>query len=148
MAFRSSLDVLLRVRRGLERQQELVLQEANRQVAAREGQLHSIRIQIAANAQRELLQLQSGLSAAELHFDLLCRSALQARGHAVETELLKAQALQQSRARSWRLARQQREVLETLRQRQLQAYRQQATRQEQRRLDDLFLLRRAYLSRG
>jgi flagellar export protein FliJ len=148
MAFRSSLDVLLRVRRGLERQQELVLQEANRQVAAREGQLDAIRIQIAANAQRELLQLQSGLSAAELHFALLCRSTLQARSHAVETELLKAQALQQSRARSWRLARQQREVLETLRQRQLQAYGQQATRQEQRRLDDLFLLRRAYLSRG
>jgi len=148
MAFRFSLDALLRVRRGLERQEELLLQEANRQVSAWQRERDSIKTQIAANAQRELLQLQSGLHAAELHFDLLCRSALRARCHAVETELLKAQALQESRARSFRLARQQREVLETLRQQQLQTYRQQSARQDQRRLDDLFLVRRAYLSRG
>jgi len=148
MAFRSSLDVLLRVRRSLQRQQELLLQEANRKVAALQRERDGIKAQIAANAQRELLGLQSGLRAAELHFDLLCRSALRARYHAVETELSKAQALQEARAQSFRLARQQREVLETLRQQQLQTYRQQAARQDQRRLDDLFLVRRAYLSRG
>jgi len=37
--------------------------------------------------------------------------------------------------------------MDTLRLHQLQIYRQQETRLDQRRLDDLFLLRRAYLRR-
>ncbi len=148
MLFHSSLDVVLRARRGLERQQELLLQEANGRVATVQHELDQIRTQIEADAQRKLLQLKSGITAAELHFDLLCCSALRVRCHAVETELSKAQALREVRAQSFRMARQQREVLETLRQQQLQIYRQQAARQDQRRLDDLFLLRRAYLSRG
>lgn len=148
MPFRSSLDVLLRVRRGLERQQELLLQEANGRVVALQHHLDGIKTQIESDAQLELLQLRSGLSAAELHFDLLRRSALQSQCHAVELELSKAHASRESRAQSFRLARQQREILETLRQQQLQAHRQQAARQDQRRLDDLFLLRRAYRSRG
>lgn len=148
MAFHSSLDVLLRVRRGLERQQELLLKDANGRVATLQHEFDGIKSEITANAQSELLQLQSCLRGAELHFDLLCRSGLRIKCRSVEMELSKAQALRESRARSFRLARQQREILETLRQQQLQAYLQQTARQDQRRLDDLFLLRRAYLSRG
>jgi flagellar export protein FliJ len=148
MAFHSSLDVLLQVRRGAERQRELLLQAADRQLSALRHVLDTIKSQIEADSRRELLQMQSGLSAAELHFDGLCRSLLQARGQAVEIELAKAQASRELRAQAFRQARQQRQILETLREQQQQSFRQQTARRDQRRLDDLFLLRRAYLSRG
>jgi len=148
MAFRSSLDTLLRVRRGLERQQELLLQQANARVATLQQELVRIRSQIDADAVRELQHLQSGLTAAELHFDLLCRSALFLRRRQIEGELLQAEALREARGQSFRGARQQREILETLREQQLAAYRQESDRRDQRRIDDLFLLRRAYLPRA
>jgi hypothetical protein len=114
MTYRSSWDVLLRVRRGLERQQELLLQAANGRVAAVQRELDNIQIQIALHNEREQQQLRSGLSAAELQFDLLCQSTLQARCSAIAVELSDAQAAQRLRAQAFRRARQEREILETL----------------------------------
>jgi len=148
MPFRTSLDALLRVRRGLERQQELLLQAATGRVASLQQELMTIQTQIEDDAARELQQMQSGLTAAELHFDLLCRSALRARHQQVESRFMQAWAQRNTQAQSFRVARQQREILETLREQQLAAYRRQSDRQDQRRLDDAFLLRRAYLSRS
>jgi len=148
MAFHSSLDALLRVRRGSERQQKLLLQAAHRQLSAVQSTLDNVDAQINADAQCELRQMQSGFTAAELHFAELCRATLRARRQTVAGELAKARAAREACAQAFRQAKQQREMLETLRQQQLDAYLQRAARQEQRRLDDLFLLRRAYLSRG
>jgi len=148
MTYRSSWDVLLRVRRGLERQQELLLQAANGRVAAVQRELDNIQIQIALHKKREQQQLQSGLSAAELQFDQLCQSTLQAQCCVVAGELSEAQAAQRLRAQAFRRARQEREILETLQQQRLLTYHQRVARQMQRELDDLFLQRHAYLSRG
>jgi flagellar export protein FliJ len=145
---RFSLDVLLRFRRGQERQAELTLQRTNRAVAALERGLDQINKQIETDAERELQQMQLGLNAAELHFQVLCRSALRTRRQAIESELRKARESQETAALSLRLARQQRELLDALLQKQQQAYRQQAERQNQRSLDDLYLMRRAYRPLG
>jgi len=147
MAFQFALDVLLRVRQGLERQQELLLREANHQVSRLEQQVDELNACLLAGAQQELRQLASGMSAAELHFALLCRSSLLGQRRSLEKDVVEARAARDLRAASFRQARQQREVIEALRQRQFELYQQVEGRRHQRAVDDLFLLRRASAQR-
>jgi len=146
--FSFSLETLLRIRQSRERQQELLWQQANFQVATVQRQIEGIQSQIAARASRQRRELQSGWSAAELQFDLLCRTQLQERLQCLQADLAKARVSQACCAENFRRARQQREVLETLRQQRLQLHRQQVSRQEQRQFDDVFLARRTFGQRG
>jgi flagellar export protein FliJ len=148
MAFRFPLEVLLRVRQTQERKQELRLQEANLRVAMLLRQIEEVHSGMENLEVRRRPQLESGMSAAELQFDVLCRSVLIERQQVLEKQLLDAESLRQSCTQDFRQARRQREVIDTLRLHQLHYYRQQEARQDQRRLDDLFLLRRAYLLRA
>jgi flagellar export protein FliJ len=148
MAFQFSLDAVLRLRQSLQRQQELLLREANQQLTALQVRIDDLNAQISQHATQENLKLASTLSAAELQFMQLCRSVLLGQRGGLEKRLATAQALRDSRMTSFRQARQQREVLETLCQTQAQVYGQSEARQNQRQLDDLLLLRRAYLRRS
>jgi flagellar export protein FliJ len=148
MAFRFPLEVLLRVRQGLERQQELRLQEANHAVAILRQQIENAHNEAKNIVAQRRPQFESGISAAELQFDVLCRLALAERQQSLEKQLVAAEALRHTRSREFLEARRQREVIDTLRQHQLKEYEIQETRLDQRRLDDLFLLRRAYLRRS
>jgi flagellar export protein FliJ len=148
MAFQFSLDAILRLRKSLERQQELLLHEANQQMAALQARIANLNAHLSQHAAQEDLQLASTLSAAELQFIQLSRSVLLVQRSGLEKRLASTQAVRDSRMASFQQARQQREVLETLRQTQTQVYRQHEARQNQRRLDDLLLLRRAYLRRS
>jgi flagellar export protein FliJ len=148
MAFRFSLETLLRVRLSLERQHELLLQEANLRVALLQRQIAGVDSGRETNLERQRPHLESGLSAAELQFDMLCDSVLLKRRGDLERQLVAAEVLRHSRNEEFQQARRQRETMDTVRRRQLEIYRQQEARQDQRRIDDLFLLRRAYLRRG
>jgi flagellar export protein FliJ len=145
MAFRFPFEVLLRVRQGLERKQELRLQEASHRLAMLLQQIEDVHCETESIAARRGPQLESGISAAELQFDVLCRSVLTERQHILEKQLVEAEAFRRSCSEDFRQARRQSEAMDTLRLHQLHSYRQQEARQEQRRLDDLFLLRRAHL---
>lgn len=145
MAFRFPLEVLLRVRQGLERQQELWLQEANQAVAMLRQQIEDVHSEAKNIVAQRRPQFESGISAAELQFDMLCRLALTERQRTLEKQLVAAEALRHTRSQEFLEARRQREVIDTLRQHQLKEYEIQESRLDQRRLDDLFLLRRAYL---
>jgi flagellar export protein FliJ len=147
MAFQFSLDAILHLRQSLERQHELLLREANQQVAAVQLRIDHLNAELSERTNQEAMQLESILSGAELQFMQLCRSVLIGQRKGLEKRLATAQAIRDSCMTSFRQARQQREVLETLRQTQAQAYRQNEARQSQRDLDDLLLLRRAYLRR-
>jgi len=148
MAFRFPLESILRLRQNLERQQELLLYQANQKVFALTRQIEELDAGMTENARYESARLQSGVSAAELQFDLLCRSVLLQWRHDLATKLTEARSQRDAQAESFRQARRQREVIETLRRHQLQAYNQHEARQDQRRADDLFLLRRTYLERS
>lgn len=148
MAFHFSLHTVLRLRQSLERQQELLLLEANQQLHALQLKFDGVNAQLAQSAIQEGLQLASTLSAAELQFRELCRSVLREQREALGKSLAAAQVIRDARLADFRQARQRREVLETLRQTQAAAYHQNQGRQSQRQLDDMLLLRRAYLRRG
>jgi len=148
MAFRFPLESVLRLRQNLERQQELLLHRANQKVFALTRQIERLDAGLMENARSKSARLQSGVSAAELQFDLLCHSLLLKWRHDLETRLAEARSQRDAQAESFRQARRQRELIETLRHHQFQAYSQREARQDQRRADDLFLLRRTYLQRG
>jgi flagellar biosynthesis chaperone FliJ len=138
MAFQFPLEALLRLRQGLERQQELRLQEANHRVAILRQQIEGLRTEMENIEARRRLEHEFAISAAELQFDLLCRSVLVARQHVLEKQRVEAEAYRHSCSEDFKQARRQ----------QFEDYQQLEARQEQRRLDDLFLLRRAYLQRS
>jgi flagellar export protein FliJ len=147
MAFRFSLAAVLRFRQSLERQQELLLQEANQRVVlARQGVEEAERM-LAAMATESARKLGTGVTAAELQFDLLWRSLAAARRQALETQLAACEKARTERLQSFQQARREHEAVEALRQRQFEAYHQQEVQHEQRRLDDMFLLRREFLRR-
>jgi flagellar export protein FliJ len=148
MAFRFSLQALLRFRKSVEHQQELLLQEANHQVARVRHEIESVDGCIAEMAARGTRELTSGVSAAELQFEGLCRSVLLQHRRQLEKALAECEEIRVHRSQAFHQARRQREVVDTLRQNQLQLCRQEEKREEQRYLDELFLLRRNSHRRG
>jgi len=148
MPFRFPLQAVLHYRQSLEHQQELRLRTANQQVARVQ---HLIEL---ADGHRQDLyasqseELRQGISAAELQFGLLYEKELLRQRHELEQRLAQVQQLREQQREIFRRARQAREILENVRDRQLESYRKEGARREQRGLDDLFLLRREYLRRG
>jgi flagellar export protein FliJ len=144
MAFRFSLNLVLRVRHGLERRQELLLAAANHQVSWLRQTRQEIQKRLALAASERVEKLNVGVSAAELHFEAGCRSALESYRQLIHKQLLEAEATRDACVERLRQLRRERETLEVLRQNELHAYRKQENRRAQRELDDILLLRRAY----
>jgi flagellar export protein FliJ len=148
MPFQFPLQDVLHFRQSIEHQQELRLRAANQQVARVQHLIEE------ADAQRQNLyvnrsqELSQGVSAAELQFGLLYEKDLLRQRKELEPQLAQSQQLRDQQREIFRRARQARETLESVRDRQLELYKKDAARREQRSLDDLFLLRREYLRRG
>jgi flagellar export protein FliJ len=148
MPFRFPLEAVLHFRKSVEHQQELRLRAANQHVTRVRHLIEQIerRLQEAGNSRAG--QLSSGTTAAELQFSLACESALSAQIPDLRRELARLRTLRDQQQRVYQQARREREILENLRNGQFDEYKREAARREQRQLDDLFLMRRAYLRRG
>ena len=140
MAFRFSLDAVLRLRRSQQRQQETFLQRANEKVNLLTRELRMIAGEFAGAS--TLGKFTTDVRASELHFNQSQRQVLESRRLQMEQLLLKAReeqsAMRVELSKVWRA----REVIETLRNREHLAYTVERERREQRMQDDLFLLRR------
>lgn len=147
MPFQFSLAALLRFRQSIEQRQEILLQQANQRVGGLRRGIESVQRATAEVTANDARELASGLRAAELHFSQVRRSVLLEHGSRLEKELAAALQIQLQQRLAFQKARQQREVVDTLKEHQLQEFNQQESRDEQRRLDDLFLLRRQFLHR-
>ena len=76
MAFHFSLAALLRFRRSIEQQQEILLQQANQQIAGLRRGIEDVQRAAAEVTANDARELASGLRAAELHFSQVRRSVL------------------------------------------------------------------------
>jgi flagellar export protein FliJ len=142
MAFRYPLQSLLNLRQGLERQEEQKLLAA----AAVVARLHHEIDQLEENqlqAQRTTLShLAAGGAAAELQFASACAAAYERLRCERRNELQAAEAKRLERMHSYRKARQKREILEGMRERQQAAYELAFSRREQQSSDEAYLIRR------
>ena len=142
MRFQFSLQPILRLRQGLEHQQELLLQKVMQQMAAVQHAIESVTRDIAELDAHTAESLQQGLSASELHFRSASRAVWLRYREDLLREKQECQKLVDERTMQYRRARQEREILDSLRQNQLRIHRQNESRLEQRRVDELFLSRR------
>jgi flagellar export protein FliJ len=147
MPFHFPLEAVLHFRQSVEHQQELRLRAANQQVARGRHLLEQLDARITDTRSEQARQLSTGTTAAELRFGLLCEASLQRQSQELLRELLRVENLRDQQQKIFQQARRERETFESLRDRQLEQYRRDAARREQRQLDDLFLQRQAYLRR-
>lgn len=148
MPFRFPLQAVFHLRQSLERQQELRLRTANQQVAKVRRLLEQLDDRIRQAQLRESQELGVGTTAAELRFALLHETSVRQQRQDTERELARWQNLRDQQQKIFQLARRERETIESLRDHQSREYQRDAARHEQRELDDIFLLRQAYLRRG
>jgi flagellar export protein FliJ len=148
MASHFPLQAVLHFRQSIEHQHELRLRAANQQVARARHILDQLDARLLQLHTRWSQDVAAGTSGAELRFALSCEATLRQQRQVVQNELLRLQNLRDEQQRIFQQARRDRETFESLRDYQLREYRREAARREQRQLDDLFLLRQAYLRRG
>jgi flagellar export protein FliJ len=148
MSFHFPLHAVLHFRESLERQQELRLRAANQQVARVRHLIEQLDAHRQEVHSRQSAKLSAGMTAVELQFELLCETELLRHRKELEQQLARLEQLREQQREAFQQARRARETLEAVRDQQLQLYKEEAARREQRGLDDLFLLRREYLRRS
>jgi flagellar export protein FliJ len=148
MAFHFPLQAVFHFRQSVEHQQELRLRAANQQVARVRHLLDQLDERVRQLKIRQSQELGMGTTSAELRFALLAEASVHQQRQVAERELLRWQNLRDQQQKIFQQARRERETFESLRNHQLHEYQRNAARREQRQLDDLFLLRQAYLRRG
>jgi len=142
MAFRFTLAPLLRLRRSVERQRALALQQATFNLTrARETLAHLERF-LAASELADSASLAAGRTAAELQFADLLREQLDQFRFQLQEEVRRLERLREQAARVYQQAYREREALETLRAHQRRAYQVEQLRRQQQALDAAFLLQR------
>jgi flagellar export protein FliJ len=141
MAFRFTLDAVLRFRESVEHSEEVALLRIVQEIAHTELELSQIDTE--QSRTRELRERDLALQLPAVHLNQIgmrelelktMADSLRARLRQLEPKRVKQLAILQT-------ARQDREVLSELRKRQKQGYQQAQRRQEQKTLDDLFLAR-------
>lgn len=148
MPFRFPLEAVFHLRQSLEHQQELRLRAANQQVLKVRHLIEQIDEQTLQAQLQFSQELSGGTTAVEVCFALSRETALRSLRRDLERELARLENLRDQHQRIFQEARRQRETFESLRNQQLREYERDQSRREQRRLDELFLLRQTYLRHG
>jgi flagellar FliJ protein len=143
MAFQFSLESLLRLRHSLERKERLALEEIARRISAVRVEIADVQQERRTAQQLQNAALGAGLSAAELHFAETCEASREERHRRLTNLLVELGKVHRKQQASYLEARQAREILENLSERQEAEYRRELDRKEQQRVDDLFLMRSA-----
>ncbi len=148
MPFHFSLQPVLHLRESLEHQQELRLLAANQQVARVRHLIDVAEQRRQEQHSSRLRELGAGTTAAEVRFGLQCETELERYRHELEQHLAVAQRACEKQRELFQQAKQAREMLASVRDQKIHIYEKEARRREQRRLDDMFLLRREHLRHG
>jgi flagellar export protein FliJ len=142
MSFRFALAPLLRLRKSIERQRTLQLQEASLKVSRVQETLAQLDLFLSNAKRSDLEGLTAGRSAAELQFASILRENLQHFRVELQSEIQKLELVRQQAVRDYHQAYREREVLENLRVRQLHEHEQENARRQQQELDAVHLLQR------
>jgi flagellar export protein FliJ len=142
MAFRFPLEAILRLRRGQERMERLKLEAIASELAGARRQLEIMTDQFFESRRRFQQQMGQGTSGSELQFENARSESVTAARRALKAHILELEQQRLKQVEAFMKARQGREILENLRSRKFEIYRQTLSRHEQQELDDLFLMRR------
>ncbi|MGA2096656.1 MAG: flagellar FliJ family protein [Candidatus Acidiferrum sp.] len=141
MAFRYTLESLLRLRRSMERQEEQRLFVLATEVARLRTQIECLYQEDFESRRIELREMTSGSSGASLQYMAICAAASESTRKKLALQLEEAERKRLNQLRVYQAAHQKREILEGLLERKETAYELEAARQEQQLADEAFLMR-------
>jgi flagellar export protein FliJ len=144
MAFHYRLESLLRLRRSLERQEELRLHALVAVVARLRSELQQLDEGRLAQRRSAQQSLATGGAGSTLQFEVACDEAYLVTRKSLREKLAEAEKKRTELLEIYIGARKQSEILDALRKRQEEAYTLEFLRREQQRADEAFLIR-AYL---
>lgn len=136
MAFRFSLQPILRLRASVERLEQLRMLLLAAQITRVEREIVSLEDNLSAERQLRLSSLSEGVPAAELHFEGAREKTRADQIRALHDLLAGIRRKHEEQRRIYQAARQKKEILENLRKRRFEEY-----RRDQHLLDEAFLLR-------
>ncbi len=143
MAFRFSLQAMLDLRKSFERQEKLRLEMLTHQISQLRQQLETLDQEKTAGRERMAQNLQEGLFGSESLFNTDREAVGEQRRDSLLQRVTEVEEQRRLQLAVFQKAQQQRKILENLRDRREQIYRQMQSRREQQLLDELFLTRRA-----
>ncbi len=138
MAFRFSLQTLLRVREIAEEREERLLTQILGQISSTRQELHTLEVQVQLLLERSERELASSIKAAQLRVTYGHMRALEGMQKDVTGQLTKLESLREQQMKIYAAARKNRELLSDLRESQLASFHYQQGRQEQALMDDNF----------
>lgn len=142
MAFRFALAAVLKCRETLEKREYLALEKTQQEIAQTEIALHQCDERLSAATRRREADLRRGVTSVHLHAAYEEETALEKQGEKLRAQLRELQVRRQNCLKAYEQARRNRELLDELRIRQLDAYHREQAKREQAALDDVFLSRR------
>ena len=146
MAYHFSLESVLRVRRGQERSARLKLEAIVSEQSAARAKLEQITETGLVLKRRFQDELKNILKGSELQFEVTRESNLELSRTRIRSRFVDLEQQRLAQVRICLDARRNREVLESVRLQKLERYRIESLRREQQDLDDLFLMRRQFMS--
>jgi flagellar export protein FliJ len=141
MAFRFSLETLLRLRISQERAERMKLKAVISEQSLARTRLQEISEGSAFLYRDFQERLRSGMAGAELQLEIEREANVKSACKDLGARIAEIEQRRVTQLQSFRQARRNRESIENLRLRQLELYRVEQGRREQRDLDDLFLMR-------
>lgn len=141
MSFTYRLEVLLRLQRSLEHQEENRLLACVARIARLNTELQSWEAARFARKRRIMEELQAGATGAVLQTAADWDLAARRKQADIRKQMEAAEQMRLQQMLVYREARQKREVLDGLRERQQMAYNLEEVRRSQQTLDEMYLVR-------
>ncbi len=148
MPFRYTLEPVLKLRASFERLERNRLLLISAAIARVRDALELLGKDMTRAHDALLAKLASGVPVAELELDRLLQASMRDRHRALKRREEELQSKRQIQQLAYLAAKDRREILDRLRERRYAQYSAEQLRREQRRLDELFLLRRAALQQN
>ena len=142
MAFRFALESVLRLRVSYERQEQARLELATQHLYAAREKCATLKNEHTALEASFRTTMAGGMNTSELHYYLSSKAGLAVAEVQAERAAAEAWKLWNEQRLKFLRARQDREVIASIRERQHQEYVVEQNRKEQQQIDDLFAMRR------
>jgi flagellar export protein FliJ len=142
MPFHFTLQAVLRLRSSYEQMEKLRLLAITAAIVRAREEIAALENESRTARQHMQGRLGAGVLAGELHFEDSSENVRLARKNAAASRLAELEKKQVAQRQAYRTARQKREILVNLRQKQWDEYRGAQARREQRSVDESFLLHR------
>lgn len=142
MPFRFTLQTILRLRESYERLERMRLLNIAALIVKTREEISALETEAVEARMRIGKSLARGIPAAEMHFELICEKVRAQQKRLLLARLAELERKREEQRRAYLSAKQKKEILESLRERQQREYRIEQGRREQITLDEMHLLRR------